>query len=179
MSEFIETIKEWCQGKNWIIRAPLVIYLVYIFIKYLQVPNYFSILEGVNYLVHEAGHLIALPFGRVLEVINGTLLECLVPVIFLVAFLKQGEFFGASFCFGWLSTAFFYASWYISTAQQTDNWNHDWFQMLSTMGILMYNHQIAFLVKSAAVILMLFSIISGIWLLWQMSKLKSNKFDAS
>ncbi|MDD5258342.1 MAG: hypothetical protein PHD29_00020 [bacterium] len=169
LEELIKTAKEWCRGKNWIIRVPVVIWLAYIFVNYLRRPDYLSTLGAFNYWVHEAGHLLALPFGQFLEAISGTLLECLIPVIFLIAFLKQGEFFGASFCFGWLSTCFFYASWYISTAQRTDNWNHDWYNILSCMGILMYNHQIAFLVKLAAVILMLFSIASGIWLLWQMA----------
>jgi hypothetical protein len=173
MNDFMETVKEWCKGKSWIIRIPVVIWLAYMFINYLRRPDYLSILGAFNYWIHEAGHLLALPFGQMLEAISGTMLEMLMPIVFLVVFLKQGEFFGASFCCGWLSTCFFYASWYISMAQRTDDWTHDWYNILSTLGILMYNRQIAFLAKSVAVLLMLFSIISGAWLLWQMSRTKS------
>lgn len=44
LNDLVDTAREWCRGKNWIIRLPLVIYLIYIFVRYLNQPNYFSIL---------------------------------------------------------------------------------------------------------------------------------------
>ncbi len=140
-----------------------------------------SILGHFNYWVHEAGHLIFLPFANALhwhflEAAAGTLLECLMPVIFMGAFLLKSDFFGIAFCFGWLSTCFFYASWYIGDAQLTNIVNHDWHYMLSVTGMLFYNRKIAFFVNCIGVVLMLTAIISGLWLLWQMFHLKKKAY---
>lgn len=170
MCELADLVKEWCKGKNWMVRLPVTIWLIYMLIRYLANPNYMSILGYFNYWTHEAGHLLFLPFGGFIEAMSGTMLEWLIPIVFLVAFLFQGEFFGASFCLGWEATCLFYASWYISGAQRTDEWTHDWFNMLSTLGLLQYNHEIAILVKVIAATLMLLSIVSGGWLLWWMFK---------
>lgn len=181
MKEFFislhEDMVEWCKGRSWVIRLPVLIWFIYILINHLINPEYRSIMGWFNYWIHEAGHLVFLPFGEFLEAASGTLLECLIPIIFMIAFYRQKDFFGISFCFGWLATCFFYASWYMAEAQQTDDWRHDWFNMLSTMGILQYNRTMAFFVKIFGVVLMLISILSGFWLLWQMFRSRESTRD--
>jgi len=183
IKSFHDEAIEWCHGRSWLVRLPVLIWFIYILINHLINPEYRSILGAFNYWVHEAGHLLLLPFvsgpfGLFLEAMAGTFLECLMPVVFMLAFYLKSDFFGISFCFGWLSTSLFYASWYISTAQITDNLLHDWHLILGTMGLLQYNRVLASIVKAGAVVMMLIGIISGLWLLWQMFKSREERSEA-
>src|SRR4051812_24863367 len=48
-----------------------------------------SMLHMPDLVFHEAGHVIFGFFGRFLTVLGGSLLQCLVPIILAVAFLRQ------------------------------------------------------------------------------------------
>ena len=60
-----------------------------------------SFLHLPDLVFHEAGHIIFLPFGRFMTVLGGSLLQVLIPVIAVVAFVRQEEPFGAAICAWW------------------------------------------------------------------------------
>src|SRR6188474_3277026 len=60
-----------------------------------------SFLHLPDLVFHEAGHIIFSPFGRFMTVLGGSLLQFLVPVVALVAFVKQEEPFGAAIGAWW------------------------------------------------------------------------------
>ena len=57
-----------------------------------------SFLHLPNLVFHEAGHLLFAMFGRFMSVLGGSLTQILIPVIALVAFLRQNQTFGAAVC---------------------------------------------------------------------------------
>jgi len=59
-----------------------------------------SFLHLPNLVFHEAGHIIFSPFGRFLTVLGGSLLQCLIPIIAAVSFIRQEQPFSAAIC-GW------------------------------------------------------------------------------
>ena len=61
-----------------------------------------SVLHGVNLVFHEAGHVLFLPFGPFLRTLGGSLMQLLVPVICLIALLRENkDRFGASLALWW------------------------------------------------------------------------------
>src|SRR5918993_262209 len=60
-----------------------------------------SFLHLPDLVFHEAGHLIFSPLGQFMSVLGGSLMQVLVPVVCVIAFIKQEQFFGAAICVWW------------------------------------------------------------------------------
>lgn len=178
----VSSAKEWCKGRSWLVRLPVVLFFVYILARYLGNSSYRSIFDGINYGVHEFGHVLFSPFGQMMNIAGGSVFEILAPVIVMLGFLKQGDFFAVSFSFGWLSTALFHVAEYVSDARRMQlelvaPWGfgeediiHDWNYLLSHFNMLQYDGALAFVLRCFAVLSMLACIAVGSWLLKQMMR---------
>lgn len=170
-----ENITDYCRGKSWIIRFPIVLFLLYIFYQHAVDTKYFGLLGNFNLIMHEAGHWIFVFFGETIRTLGGTLLQFIVPLVCLLAFLFQREYFEASFCLGWISDNLFGIAAYIADARARilpllgDNVDgHDWYNLLGGWGLLNYGTAIAGCVKFFAVSFMSTAILFGLLLLWKM-----------
>ncbi len=104
-------------------------------------------IQNVNLIFHEAGHIIFGLFGDFLGLIGGCLLEALIPLIVTLHFYRQRYFFSTAFGCWWLSTALLSISIYAADAQARilplitrDVSTHDWYNILSQLGLLHYDH---------------------------------------
>lgn len=104
-------------------------------------------IDGVNLLIHEAGHLVFQPFGRFLTVLGGTLMQLIIPSLFIFYFLRKKDFFATFFCLFWFGENFVNTSYYIADAKNkvlpliTDNIDptkegHDWAYILPKLHLL-------------------------------------------
>ncbi|MFH0791051.1 MAG: hypothetical protein V2A64_05405 [Candidatus Omnitrophota bacterium] len=176
--------KEWCRGRLWQARLPVLLWFVYVLVRHLKDPLYAGILKGLDLGIHELGHLVFAPFGSFLRTAGGTILQCLAPVIAMVNFYRLRDFFAITLCFGWLAVNLFDVAVYMADARamelplvgpfagNAEYVRHDWNYLLGEMGLLQYDVTLAFWVRMAAVFIMLFCFISGAWFLWQMFKLR-------
>ena len=169
----------WAQGRPWLWRLVLLFWFAWILIRHLADPMYSSILGNLNLGVHELGHLLFMPFGRFLCTLGGTLLQCSLPLFGIYNFYREGDYFAILLCFGWLSDNLFDVARYVADARALElplvnlfggSVEHDWNVLLGSMGILQFDTTIAFLIKCAAVLLMLLCLGLGGWLLRQMNK---------
>jgi hypothetical protein len=114
-------------------------------------------LHQVHLLLHEAGHMLLIPFGRFVTVAGGSLTQLALPVACLIAFLwrQRPEAFGAAVCLWWLGTSFVDLSPYIGDAgamklmaqggflAETLPAAHDWRYLLGALDLLPYAEPIA------------------------------------
>jgi hypothetical protein len=176
----VADMADWCRGKNWFWRLPVVIFFSYVFIRHVLDPEYSSIFGALNLGVHELGHLVFAFFGDFLAAAGGTILQLLIPVIGVFNFYRLEDYFGIAFAFGWLSTSLFGVARYIGDARAMDlplvtffwaeDAKHDWNYLLSRMGILQVDTGIAFAVKVLAVISMCLCFFLGTGLIALMIK---------
>lgn len=171
---------EWCQGKNWLVRLPLLIFFVYALARHLSEPLYSSILGRLNLGIHELGHFVFGFMGESLGIAGGTLLQLAIPAFGIFNFRRENDFFAIALCFGWLSTNFFNIAVYVADARKLElplvspfgggdeGVYHDWEYMLSNLNLLEYDQAIAGVFRAMAVISMLACLLAGFWLLWQM-----------
>ncbi len=168
---------EWCKGRNWWIRLPLLLFFIYVFIRHLQDPLYKSIIGWLNLGTHELGHVIFMPFGQFLYFLGGSLTQCLVPVIGMINFYKQRDFFAIAICFGWLSTNIFEVATYVGDARAQslplvgfgmEPPIHDWNYLLGRFNLISQCQQIANILRLLAVVFMFMCLILGFIMLWQM-----------
>ena len=100
---------------RWCLVALLVPYVFWLIFSYR-----YNFLDCVNLPLHEAGHLLFMPFGRTVYFLGGTLGQLLFPALFIAYFLKRGERFEASILGIWLSESLMYTD-----PADTDVLGHD------------------------------------------------------
>ena len=121
--------------------------------------NSFLLIDHVNLIVHEAGHLLFGWFGSTLGLWGGTLLELLVPLALAVHFAYHRQPTGVAFAVFFLFENLLYISVYMADARAQAlplvtvgdpdaAEGHDWFLILSRGGLLQYDVSIARVVRT-------------------------------
>ncbi len=133
----------------------------------------FLFIDNVNLVVHEGGHLLFGWFGQTLGLWGGTLLQWLVPALLATYFLVMRQTTGFVFCAFVFFENFLYTATYIGDAREqilplvsvgdAGDSPHDWFNILSSLGMLQHDKQIEAVVCFAGWVGML-SVVG--WLLW-------------
>jgi hypothetical protein len=184
-SQWLLTAKQWLiesdtttESMTFYGRAAVFVVMVWWGWKFIVTPletNYTgeSFLHFINLPFHEAGHLIFMPFGRLMMFLGGTLGQILMPMICLGTFLvKTRDPFGASVALWWTAESLMDIAPYINDAQALDLMllggvtgketdGHDWNNILTMLGLLEWDHRLAHLTYNVGILLMLGSFLWG------------------
>lgn len=106
-----------------------------------------SFLHLPDLVFHEAGHVIFSPFGRFLTVLGGSLLQCLIPIIAAISFIRQEQLFSAAICGWWAGQNLVDLAPYIADARAlrmvllsgrtgAEVEGHDWEYILTQLGMI-------------------------------------------
>jgi len=109
----------------------------------------FLLIDNVNLVVHEAGHLLFGWLGSTASLYGGTLLQFLVPIALAVYFWAQRKTAAFAFMLFLVFENCLYTSVYIADARaqvlplvtvgDPEYGGHDWFRILSRWGLLRYD----------------------------------------
>ena len=118
----------------------------------------FLIIDNVNLIVHEGGHLLFGWLGPTPGLWGGTLNELLVPLALALFFAFHRQTTGAAFAAFFFFENFLYISVYMADARMqalplvtvgdTEAGEHDWFRIFSSLGLLQQDTVIAAAVKA-------------------------------
>lgn len=166
----------------WLPRAVLLAYLVYAFLKFLRDPLSRSMFSGITFAFHEMGHLIFNFAGHFIGSLMGSGFQVLIPIVVIVLFYRQEDYFGMAVGGFWLSFSLFEVATYIADARAmdlplvgfTDDPEHDWHYLLSTVGLLRFDTFFAFLTRAGAAVIGLASLAFAVWLLVAMRRRSSS-----
>lgn len=166
------------EDNPWLIGGRALVYLVLVIwgIRFFLTPidsDYWTrtFMHSVNLPFHEAGHILFSIFG--IGLLGGSLMQLIVPLICMGAFLRQRNLFAASVALWWLGQNFMDLSPYIDDARslkllllggitgQEDPQFHDWHRILGNLGWLKHDHAIARLSYGIGFILMTASFLWG------------------
>ena len=146
---FLESFQE-----EWkpVSRRALIAWLVFygLFLLYaLHARGGFLLIDQVNLIVHEGGHLLFGWLGSTLGLWGGTLLELLVPFALATYFAFQRHTPGAAFAAFFFFENFLYIGTYMADARSQglplvtvgdgEGGGHDWFNIFSSLGLLEYD----------------------------------------
>lgn len=106
-----------------------------------------SFMHNILLPIHEAGHVLFMPFGQFMTLLGGSLFQIALPIGISIAFIvKNRDNFGASIALWWASISLIDLSPYIYDALRPrlillgghtgEDGPHDWVYLLSTFGQL-------------------------------------------
>jgi hypothetical protein len=115
-----------------------------------------SFMHNVNLPIHEAGHMVFRFLGDFMGVLGGSIMQLLIPAIFVVAFVyQQKNAFGGAISLWWLAQNFMDLAPYIGdarvqrlvllggvTGREAPGY-HDWNNILGRLGWLQHDETIA------------------------------------
>ncbi|HVS32913.1 MAG TPA: hypothetical protein VMS98_15825 [Thermoanaerobaculia bacterium] len=178
IAAFLEEAAEWARGRMWIPRALLLAYLSYAVIRFLRDPESSTMFSGITLAFHEMGHLIFAFAGHFIGSLMGSGTQILIPVIVVIVFYRQPDYFGMAVGGFWLSFSLFELAHYVGDARAmelplvgfTEDPEHDWHYLLSTTGLLGLDTTFAFLLRLVATLTGVASLAFAVWLLLQMAR---------
>jgi hypothetical protein len=120
-------------------------------------PQDWRLIDGVNLVIHEAGHLFFRPFGEFLMIAGGSLFQLIVPATFAFYFHYHKQSYSCALVLLWLGESLLNVSVYAgdSVALQLpllggNDSIHDWNYMLDHLNWLSYTDGIAKTLRLAA-----------------------------
>jgi len=135
-------------------------------------------MHNVSLPIHEAGHVVFGPLGWFPGVLGGSLMQLLVPALFVGSFLWAGKAaVGAAVCTWWLGQNFVDLAPYIADARAQQllllggvtGWDvpgyHDWNTILAHLGWLEHDGLIARIAWDTGRVLMVGALVWGLYLL--------------
>ncbi len=125
-----------------IIKVAFFLLIAYFTFLFFPAPPSLFFLDGVNLMIHEAGHLIFIFFGQMMSMLGGTIFQLLIPVSISLYFLLQKDYFSLAFTLFWIGDNLLNISTYIKDALAMNlpllvtGSIHDWNWLLSEWGLL-------------------------------------------
>ena len=113
-------------------------------------PAQWHLIDGVNLVIHEAGHIIFSPFGEFMMIAGGSLFQVIMPALFVGYFWYNSKYYSASLVLFWVGESILNVSVYVgdSLALQLpllggQDSIHDWNYLLSSLNLLPATAKIA------------------------------------
>ncbi|HLH07408.1 MAG TPA: hypothetical protein VKW78_09230 [Terriglobales bacterium] len=118
----------------------------------------FLLIDNVNLVVHEGGHLLFGWFGYWIGIWGGTILQWMVPALLSAYFFAQRKPTAFAFCLFFFFENFLYTATYMADARAMqlplvsagggDYIEHDWNTIFSGLRVLQYDARIAGVIRT-------------------------------
>lgn len=106
-------------------------------------PSRWHFIDGVNLVIHEAGHIAFMLFGEFVTIAGGSLFQVIVPAAFAGYFIRQRQYYAAALVLLWVGESLLNVSVYAGDAVRLelpllggDDSMHDWNYMLDRTALL-------------------------------------------
>lgn len=120
----------------------------------------YTLLDNADLIIHEAGHFFALPFGTFVMFAGGTLMQIALPSLLVWHFRRTDYAFGTQVSLVWLGQNLINISVYAADAQARalpllggDAAQHDWWNMLSRVGLLEWDYAVGWVFYALALLI--------------------------
>lgn len=146
----INKIKPWVAS---IILLPIIIWLL------INNGKFIFVLDHFNLLIHEGGHGIFRIFGKFIYTLGGSLMQTLIPCLFIFYSYTNKKIFSTQTSFIFLGQNLLNVSRYAADAKTQalpllggNKVYHDWNYLLNQLGIINYDYIVGFFFIALAVV---------------------------
>ena len=164
-----QTVQESAPASGWtpalIARALLTTALALYSIALFRAPG-FALMDNINLPVHETGHLVFGAFGDFVAALGGSLFQVIVPLAFVVHFMKRDDSHSASVALWWTGQSLWNVAIYVADAQEQElplvgGGEHDWAFLLAEMDLLRQDDAVASMVRFVGTMLVVLAMLWG------------------
>ena len=157
-----ETHTKFDEFKRWIpsiIITPIAIYWC------LNRGNY-GLMDNIDLVIHEAGHVFFSLFGKFIYTLGGTLMQLIIPSIIAGFFFRNSYRTEVQFSLLWLGQNLINISVYAADARSQrlpllggNKVYHDWNYMLKEIGLLSFDQTLGHIIFGIAIVVFLTSVL--------------------
>jgi len=133
-------------------------------------PYQWHLIDGVNLVIHEAGHIVFYAFGEFMMIAGGSLFQVIMPLLFVGYFAYNRKFYSASLVLFWVGESILNVSVYAgdSLALQLpllggSDSTHDWNYMLSSLNMLPATAKVAGTIRALGTLTIIGAGIGSFW----------------
>ena len=145
-----------------------------------------SFMHAILLPIHEAGHIILIPFGQFLTILGGSLLQIVFPLIVGCTVLWQNrDPFGAALGLWWCGASLVDLAPYVYDARNPqlmllgghtgEDGPHDWIYLLGVFGKIPQSQGYGFLVHKLGMLVMTGALVWAGMVLWRLHRQRSGK----
>lgn len=180
VDRLVDGVRRRAVGRAWWPRALALVWMSHIAIDLWGDPmeprgllHYPNVFAGLNLGIHELGHVVFWPMGELVGFAGGSILQCLVPIVGLVMFARQGDDFAICVALTWLGTNVFSVGVYMADAVVRElplvspfagEPLHDWAQIFGRLGLLGQAEAIGQATKLGAMAWIALGVFGGTWI---------------
>lgn len=157
----------WGYIKPWLGTAVLLPIVIYYTIN----KGQFTFIDYINVLIHEGGHGVFKIFGKFIYTLGGTLMQIIIPSMFIVFYLITRKKAGAQIFLVWLGENLMNISIYAADARAQklpllggNKVYHDWTWLLSQTGLLEQDQLIGNIFYGTGILIFLIALLLPLFL---------------
>ncbi len=129
-------------------------------------PERYGWLDSLDVAIHEVGHPLFGLFGEFIGMLGGTLMQLLIPALFVWDFRRRGDRHAATVALWWVAQNLWNISVYIKDARAEElplvgGGEHDWTYLLGRLGLLDQDQLVGGAVYVAGLLLFAWSCLRG------------------
>jgi hypothetical protein len=147
---------------------------VWYFFSIIHSPKIFHVVDAVDLVFHESGHTLLFWAPQTLEILGGSMMQILVPLVFVLYFALQRKYFSSSLLLFWLGYSIVNVSIYASDAfirelplLGGDGVIHDWAYLSAELGLGKDVLVLAQFLSSTGIITILAGLTWSLFLVWR------------
>lgn len=130
--------------KKWIMSLIFVPLICYFLVQY----GKYSLADGADLIIHEAGHFFFGFMGNFIQAAGGTLMQILFPSFLSWHFFRNGYRIGFQIFVFWLGQNLLNISIYVADAPVRrlpllGNGKHDWYYILGQLNLIVHANEVA------------------------------------
>ncbi|CAN5174608.1 hypothetical protein BH11PSE11_BH11PSE11_36290 [soil metagenome] len=148
-----------------------------------------SFMHNILLIIHEAGHVLFMPFGQFMTILGGSLFQLLLPLIVAATILWQNrDPFGAALGVWWCGVSLMDLAPYIYDALRPtltmlgghtgEDGPHDWIYLLGAFNRIAQSQTYGGIVHKLGVVVMLAASAAAALVLWRMWLARNDKPEA-
>lgn len=152
-----------------------------------RTPTVEILLHHVDLAFHEAGHIFFSFGGEILTLMGGGIMQVLMPCLVFGHYLYRRDYLGSAATLFWIGENLLDVSYYVGDAramqmqlvgcEEPPCENHDWHQILESLGMLERDTLISRVLFGLGSVLMVAALLACLWLVWQVLTPGKRKTD--
>ena len=157
-----KALSNWDLFKRWI--PSIIIFSIALY--WILNRGHYGLIDNVDLVIHEAGHVFFSLFGKFIYTLGGSLMQIIIPSVIAGFFFRNNYRTGVQVSFLWLGQNFINISVYAADARAQrlpllggHKVYHDWHYILGEVGLLNADQEVGYIIFGIAILIFIVAVL--------------------